>query len=428
MDQQFPAGEPLAVAEETAPVREGWQLSTFRALRHRNYRLYFVGQMVSLVGSWVQTTALMWLAWDLTKQSLWPGLVTAAQVVPTFLLGAWGGSLADRWPRRPLIFATQVAFLALAILLWLLTWLGQITAWQLFAVSLGAGFVNAVDLPARLAFVMDMVGREDLPNAVALNSLLFNTARAAGPALSAWMLSQLTVASCFLVNALTFVAVLFALAAMDPSRTVAVGLRPAVPLVEAFHFLGERPALLLLLSMTGAMAFFGWPVLTLLPALAEHQLTSGHKEFSSLVSTIGFGAIAGSLLVASLNPVSRQRILLAAGILLAVLGLAGLSQVESLHWAWAFCTLLGAGLIIFLATGQSVVQLSTADSNRGRILGVWSMVLTGAVPLGNLAAGAAADVWGVATVLGWQAAGLVAAAGVIGLLGTMIGGKSLPGK
>lgn len=197
-------------------------MDTFRALRHRNYQLYFWGQFISVTGSWAQSAALTWLAYELTGESLWASLVGAMQVLPTFLLGVWGGSLADRWPKRPLIFLSQATLLLLAILLGSLVLLGQITPWHLLAIATAAGIVNALDLPARLAFVIDLVGRDDLPNAIALNSLLFNAARAVGPALSAVVFAQLGAGQtgqmaagvCFLINGLSFVAVLAALAWM----------------------------------------------------------------------------------------------------------------------------------------------------------------------------------------------------------------------
>src|SRR5439155_3381906 len=144
--------------------------ASFRSLRHRNYRLYFIGQLISLTGTWMQTTALTWLAYDLTHQSKWPALISAAQMLPTLFLGVWGGLLADRWPKRSLILLTQFLFLVLAVALAILVVAGAVQPWQLLLIALGNGLVQAIDLPARLAFVMDMVGRDDLMNAVALNS------------------------------------------------------------------------------------------------------------------------------------------------------------------------------------------------------------------------------------------------------------------
>src|SRR5262245_51657036 len=206
------AAEPVLEAD-APPLAPRLGAATFRALRHRNYRLYFFGQLVSLTGSWMQTTALAALAFELTKQSRWPALITAAQILPTFLFGAWGGSLADRWPKRNLLLWTQGALLVLALLLAVLVLIEPVP-WQLLAVTLAAGIVQAIDLPARLAFVMDMVGREDVINAVALNSVLFNCARVVGPAVGVSLLHWLGPAVCFLANALSYVAVLWALAAM----------------------------------------------------------------------------------------------------------------------------------------------------------------------------------------------------------------------
>ena len=242
----------------------------FRALRHRNYRLYFLGQLISVVGSWVQTTALMWLAYRLTRQSQWPALVATAQMLPTFFLGAWAAPWPIACSKRALIFSTQAALLVLAVLLGVLVLAGQVTPWHLLAVSLAAGVVNAIDLPARLSFVMDMVGRDDLVNAVALNSLLFNAARVVGPAVGGLMLIRLGPGHCFLINGLSFVAVLVALALMDVNGTSRFPARPGLRgLLDGWGYIVRRPALACLMVMTGLISLFGWPFLTLLPALAD---------------------------------------------------------------------------------------------------------------------------------------------------------------
>src|SRR5262245_28468698 len=240
----------------------GWRLNTFRALRHRNYRLYFAGQVVSLTGAWVQTTALTWLAYDLTNTSSLPAAVSAAQTLPTLALGVWGGGLADTWPRRRLICATQALLLLLAALLGALALLGGLTPALLLGVAVVIGVVNAVDTPARLAFVIDMVGRDDLANAVALNSLQFNVARAVGPALSAPLLGLLGAGPCFLINGLSFVAVLAALAWMDLPRRAAPapGSGATGSLSAAFRHLAAKRGLLVLLAMAGALAICGWAV------------------------------------------------------------------------------------------------------------------------------------------------------------------------
>ncbi len=390
---------------------------TFRALRHRNYRLYFTGQIVSLTGSWVQTAALTWLAYDLTRQSLWPALVGTAQVLPTLLLGVLGGGLADRWPRRPLIFLSQAGLLLLALALAGMVLCGLATPAGLLAVAVLIGVVNAVDTPARLTFVMDMVGRDDLLNAVALNSLVFNVARAVGPAACAGLLPLLGPGSCFLLNGLTFLAVLAALLAMRLPPPAAGPHRRRGSTLDSFRYLAGRPFLVLLVLLAGALAFFGWPLLALLPALADQHLHAGDAGYAWMLSGVGSGALVGALLVASFGSLARRLFFLGGGVVLGVVSLLGLAQAHALSLAVFFCALSGCGLILFFATAQAAMQLGADEHNRGRIMGIWLMVLSGAQPAGNLVSGTLADDWGVPAVLLLQSAGIALAVAGVALLG-----------
>jgi MFS family permease len=441
MSLEQPAAPDTLGDTPSPPVRR-WYLDTFRALRHRNYRLYFLGQIVSLTGSWVQTPALIWLAYELShRQSTWAALVSAAQVVPTVLLGVYGGSLADRWPRRTLIFLTQAAFLVLALILTGMVVGNVATPIWLLVVSLLIGIVNAFDTPARLAFVIDLVGREDLVNAVALNSLVFNVARFAGPALSAgvfgaaaWVVPTLggtapglwAASGCFLINGLTFVAVLAALLSMRlPSRPLtAPEKREASNLRDAFRYLGQRRKLVLLVILAGAMAFFGWPVLSLLPALSESLPASFVEDlrlaaalsYALMLGAIGGGALIGALLVASFGTVSRRGLFLFGGVLVGGMSLLALGRAPALGVAVVWCALSGCGLILFFATGQAMMQLGADEHNRGRIMGIWLMVLSAANPAGHLLAGKAADAWGVPVVLELLGTGIALAGAGVGLV------------
>ncbi len=396
---------PDAVPEPASPSR--WW-STFRALGHYNYRLYFLGQMVSLLGTWMQTAAMTWLSYQLTHESVWPALTLAAHVLPTVLFGVWGGSLADRLPRRLVIFASQAALLFLALLLAGLTLSGAVRVWHLPLISLGNGLVTVLDLPARLAFVYDMVGEDDLINAVGLNSLLFNTARAIRPALGGWVMAlnlsaRLTFLNalvgqgdrsnagfCFLLNALSYLAVLVALALMDGSRLGRSHKQPEDhpasgrnlahpilgPLHEGFSYLRVRPGLLLLLLLVGFVALFGWPVLALLPALNRTNLGGDATDYNWLLSAVGDGALLSALVVASLGSRSRSWRFLVAGVTLAGLGELGLGLAETRLRAQVCCVLVGFGLVLVFATAQSLMQLSAGRHNRGVIMGIWSMVLS----------------------------------------------------
>ncbi len=406
----FPEKEPPETPEAgpATPIPLPGLAATFRSLRHRNYRLYFFGQLISLVGTWMQTTALMWLVYDKTGKSLWPALITVVQIVPTVILGPWGGALADRLAKRPLIFWTQSAFLILAVVLAILVLFESADPrqlpWQLLAVTAATGVVTAVDLPARLSFVMDMVGREDLINAVALNSLLFNLARAVGPMLAVPLMTLLGPGQCFLANAASYVAVLWALASMTIS-----GAPPALPaghrsggvlsvLLEGYRYLASQPALIFLVLLAGSTALCGWPYQALLPALARHLEVDPHG-YGWMLSGTGAGALAAALTVATFGSPGRNRTFIASGVIIVTASLLGLSQAGDLFLAVMFSALIGYGLIMFLATSQSVFQLSSGEHNRGRVMAIWAMVLSAAVPMGNLLAGPAADRWGEPLVL-----------------------------
>jgi MFS family permease len=400
-----PAADENLLPLKTIPGKNLALTSTFRSLRHRNYRLYFFGQLVSLVGTWMQNTALSWLAYELTGKSKWPAFITAAQILPTFLLGPWGGALADRWPKRPLIFWMQSAFLVLALLLAWLVLHGAVRPWQLLVVTVATGLVTAIDLPARLSFVMDMVGREDLTNAVALNSLLFNSARAFGSLMAGWLMIELGAGECFLVNAVSYLAVLLALSKMDisgmPPRPRAGSVSPRSPghaLFEGFRYLAARRDLVFLILLAGSTAFWGWPFLALLPALAV-QFGHGAQGTAWLFSGVGVGALAAALTVATFGSLNRSWTFIAAGVVLVTTALLGLSFSRHILSAVFFSGLIGFGLILFLATSQSVFQLSSEEHNRGRVMAIWAMVLSAAVPLGNFLAGPAADEWGLSPVL-----------------------------
>jgi MFS family permease len=378
-------------------------LSTFRSLRHRNYRLYFFGQLVSLVGTWMQNAALSWLAYEITEESKWPAFITAAQILPTFLLGPWGGHLADRWPKRPLIFWMQTSFLILALVLAWLVLGGTAQPWQLLAVTAATGVVTAIDLPARLSFVMDMVGREDLTNAVALNSLLFNSARVIGPMLAGPLMIRIGVGHCFLVNAASYVAVLVALSRMDISgapvpHANAPGNSALHSLLEGFRYLGKKRKLIFLILLAGSTALWGWPFLSLLPAIAD-GFGAGPRGMSWLYGGVGVGALLAALTLARFGSPALNRAFISAGVLLVAAALVALAVSPDIVSSVICCGFIGFGLILFLATSQSVFQLSSEEHNRGRVMAIWAMVLSIAVPAGNLLAGPAADAWDLKPVL-----------------------------
>lgn len=426
----YPASPPAARRTGLVAVLRD---HTFRSLRHRNYRLYFAGQIVSFTGSWMQNAALMWLVFDLTADPLWPPLLLVAQVGPTLVLGAWGGHLADRVPKRRLVFATQAAFLANACVLALLVATGLAAPPLLLAVQAVSGVIQAVDLPARLAFVPDLVPRPDLINAVSLNSLLFNSARAVGPAVAGlmflaageasaagWLPKGRTVAAgatgCFALNAATYAAVLSALRRINVAGEGGGQMEPG-SVLDGVRYVLARPPLAGLLALTGLISVAGWPALSLFPTYTKLALGLAEKEYSVLVSAIGGGALVAALTTATFGTVGRRGLFLALGSGMVVAGLGFLAVAPALQAAVAAAGCLGFGLILFLSTGQSTMQLAVADHGRGRVMALWAMTLSASAPVGHLAAGSAATVWPVRDVLAAMAcAAAVVATGVMTLV------------
>lgn len=403
--------------------------TTFRSLRHRNYRVYFFGQIVSFVGSWMQSAALMWLMYDRTGDPRWPSWLLVAQVGPTVLFGSWGGGLADRYPKRKLIFATQVAFLVHATVLTLLLASDLIVPLVLVGFMLVSGVIQAIDLPARLAFVPDLVPKEDLINAVGLNSLLFNSARAVGPALAGlvFLLASLSAeylpngmtavtagaVGCFAVNAASFVAVLFALRAIRVPGDGAAKKRAAGSMWDGVRYLRENTALGGLVLLTLAMCIFGWPLLTVLPAFTRLNLGHSERTYSLLVSTVGAGALFAALATATFGKTELRWRFLVIGAVTTAGGLFIVSQADALWRAAAGCATAGFGLILYLSTGQSTLQLAVPDDKRGRVMALWAMTLSASAPLGHLIAGQAVTAFGVGPVLLAMAGGVAVCALVL---------------
>lgn len=388
---------------------------TFRSLRHRNYRLYFLGQIVSFTGSWMQSAALMWLAFELTSDPLWPPLMLVAAVGPTLIFGPVGGALADRFPKKWLVFTTQTAFLLTAMALACAVAVDIASPMLLLGIQCLNGLVQAIDLPARLAFVPDLIPKDDLINAVGLNSLTFNVARALGPALAGllFLVAQTVVDSgglaspsvrlgalaCFALNALSYAAVLGAIAKIDVGGRRSTRTQHRPRFWDGFRFLFERRGLAALILLTGVLSIFGWPLLTLLPAYTATVLLQKEKAYSFLVSALGAGALIGSLVTASYGTPARRERFLAAGCICALLGMTLITFSSLLPLALIACVIFGFGLILYLSTGQSTMQLESPDATRGRVMALWAMTLSGASIPGHILGGWAAQHFPVPRVL-----------------------------
>lgn len=356
---------------------------TFASLRIRNYRLFFVGQAVSLVGTWMQSVALSWLAYELSRSGTTVGLVLAAQFLPVLLLGAYGGLIADRLPKRRLLMATQTALGSLALLLGLLTLTDQMHLWLLFVIAAGLGVILAVDTPTRQAFVTEMVGGEGVRNAVSLNSVLTNASRAVGPAIAGGLIATTGVGLCFVANAGSFLAVLTALWAMrvgdlHPSTPVTRG---QGQLREGLRYVRANTGLLVPLLMMALIGTLAYEFPVVLPLLAHRTLHGGADTFGFLTSAMGAGAVVGGLVIATVGTVGvRPLTAAAAGFGVAILAAAA---APGLDLGLAAMFLVGITSTGFMATGNSTLQLTSDPVFRGRVMALWAVTFQGSTPIGG---------------------------------------------
>lgn len=367
----------------------------FSALSHRNYRLYFFGQAISVTGTWMQSLALSWLVLSLTSSAIKLAFVNVLQFAPTLVFGLIAGVVADRVPKRYLLVLTQSIAAISSATLALLIWSDRIALWQVYLIALIVGINNAFDMPSRQAFVSEMVGREDLANAIALNSTLFNMGRLVGPALAGLVLGVFGVAACFTIDALSYLAVIVSLLMMRnlPGVRAQRTRSPIDSLREGLAFVRATPLIANVIIFAGLVGVFGINFNVWMPLLAKHEIGTGPGGFGLLMSSLGIGALAGALTLAfrsrgaSTNRLIRTALILGLGELM--LGLAT-EAAPTLILAMIISVIVGFGLTSTMAMANTIVQSAAPDELRGRVMSVYIMVSTGVAPLGALLAGAVA--------------------------------------
>lgn len=374
---------------------------SLRALSHRNFRLFFWGQLVSVIGVWMQSTALQWLVYRITGSQTSLGLITFVSFLPVLLLSLNMGVIVDRFPRRKLIFLTQSWFLIGALVLAALTWLGIIQYWQILILSFLLGIGIALDMPARQAFVVDLVdeNKNDLMNAIGLNSIIFNIARIIGPAIGGLIVAALGEAPTFLINGLSYLAVLMALLIMKitPPRESSATDEPLEGIRGSFHYIFGEKNILALILLVAAFSMVGFGSLTLIPVFAKDILQIGVTGYGQLLSWQGFGALVGGfLLVFFGDSFHKGRLLLFSRILLgpAIIGLS-LSRIPWL--SMVILAVLGYSFITQLVITNTLIQTIVPDDLRGRVLSTYTWALGGFYPLGSLVMGALGDQIGAPT-------------------------------
>jgi MFS family permease len=387
---------------------------TFRSLRIRNYRLYFFGQIVSFTGTWVQSVAQMWLVLEMTGSGFDLGLVTALQFAPMLVFGAWGGVIADRFDKRRVLIATQSAGAALALVLGTLAALDVLELWHVYAFALALGVVTVVDNPTRQSFAVEMVGPDELSNAIGLNSAIFTSARMLGPALAGVLIGTVGVVVCFFVNAGSYLAVIAALYAMNANdlRRTARAERRRGQVVAGLRYVWTRAELRTTLVLVAVIGTFAFNFRVLLPIMARDVFAGGAGTYGALAAAMGAGTVAGALIAAGRRRPTRPALVGSALAYAAFIVLAGMAPVFALEIA--ALVPMGAAGIAFLSTANAMMQLNATDSMRGRVMALYAVVFLGSTPIGSPLAGWLAETIGVrATFMATAAVTLVAAAGAV---------------
>ncbi len=421
----IPSPHPLG-----SPSGGGRRLpGTFRALRHRNYRLWFFGQGLSLVGTWMQNMAQQVLVYRLTGSAAALGAISFIGLIPLIPLALAGGSIADRFPKRTVIIITQATMLLQALLLSWLTWTGTVRIWHVYVLALFLGAAQAIDIPARQAFTVEMVeGKEDLTNAIALNSAIFNGARAVGPALAGIAVATTGEAMAFLINGLSFLTVLVSLSLMTnlPKVPIQRSLGLTSHIVEGARYVHQNRPLMVLISLVAVSAFLSMPYSTLMPVFATNVLGANAQPtvallcggstpllhcrspealpLGMLLAMVGLGAVIGSLLTASLSDNARLGRLLTIGNLGFPLALLFFAASPSFVLSMFLLLMVGLSFVWQNSLANTLIQIATPDELRGRVMGLYSLAFQGAMRVGGMQAGLVADAIGAPLSIGIGAA------------------------
>jgi MFS family permease len=397
------APAPTPSAGVPRPARPTPAINPFRAIqRHRNFRYFWVGQTLSLIGSWMQQVGQGWLALELTNDAFRVGLVSAMGSLPVLVFSLYAGVLVDRTDKLRLVFIAQALFCLEATALWWLTWTGHITFGWLLALATLQGLISSVEIPARQSLFVELVGREDLLDAIALNSSGFNLARIIGPSIAALVIAQAGLAWCFGINALSYIAVLAGLflIRLPPFKPVIHRLTPLQGLMQGIRYMKATPAVSALMRIVAVYAIFGVPYLVLMPVVARDVLGTGASGYGYLLTFVGVGALAGALtLAARSRRIRRGRWLMYSSYSFSIL-LVIFSFVRSVPLASAVLLFTGLTMIINSALANGILQTVVPDELRGRVMSAYVFVYVGLSPIGAFLAGAVARAVGADWAIG----------------------------
>jgi MFS family permease len=386
-------GERNIGAPATPPSRGGHFARIVKSLHHRNFQLFFSGQLISLIGTWMQTVAESWLVYRLTGSSLLLGSVAFASQIPVFILAPIGGTIADRHNRHRLVIATQCSAMVLAGIYAFLTLTNRIQVWHIFVLAALLGVVNAFDIPARQAFIADMVGREDLMNAIALNSSMFNGARVVGPAVAGILVAKIGEGWCFAANSISYIAVITGLLLMNVRRPeLRTNTKSALEnMLEGFRFVRNTGPIKALLLLLGLVSLVGIPYAVLMPIFADQILHGGARGLGLLMGATGVGALIGALTLAAKQGLKGLGKWVATTSICFGLALIAFSFSRTFWLSALLLVPVGLTLMVQMASSNTLIQSMVPDQLRGRVMAVYSMMFMGMAPFGAFFAGAIAQ-------------------------------------
>jgi MFS family permease len=364
----------------------------FAALGYRNFRLFWFGQIISLSGTWMQSVAQGWLVYSLTKSPFYLGLVAAAGSLPILLFTFAGGIVADRLRKRNLLLMTQALSILPALLLGVFTDLKLIAVWQVALLAAFLGTINAFDIPARQSFIVELVGKSNLTNAIALNSASFHGARIIGPVIAGITIGALGLPACFYLNAVSFLAVIIALSKIDVRGDIYESSKGFLQdFIEGITYIKNDAEIYRTIILIAVVSLLGMPFITLLPVYAGEIFRIGPKGFGFLVSATGAGALSAALMLAFLGDIVDKNRFMAVSALCFSFALLAFSSSTALYLSMILLTCIGWSLVSFFATANSFIQLSVPDKLRGRAMSVYTFVFLGTAPIGNSLIGVFAD-------------------------------------
>ena len=391
---QVPSAGPGDLRRQ--PVGQISWHQAFRAFSHRNYRIFFTGQVISLIGTWLQSTAEGWLVYELSGSSIALGLIRSANMLPFALLALWGGIVADRRSKREILLYTQSASMLLALALAALVYFKLIQVWQVAAIGVLLGTVNAFDVPARQAFVVELVGKEDLINGIALNSSMFNLARVVGPAVAGLLIGGVGIAGCFLLNSISYIAVIIGYGMLKLPKFEVRHDHPRFheAIREAYGYISANGPLRAIMILVSTFSAFGVSFNVLMPVFAKDVLHGDAKAFGILMACNGGGALIGGMALATFGHLVSRRHLIYTGLFGCCLLLIAFAFSRIFLLSCGLLVIAGFFMIIFMATANTATQLRSPDALRGRIMGFYSLCFLGMSSIGSLLVGFLAKIIG----------------------------------